>query len=399
MAMRIHQSVVRGEIDNSDMGRVRGRIWLLGREQPVVLDLTGNCWRDLAGCRLTFSNPKPASTDDNGARLAAVQIGVAGDMTASRKVRVFDIPLGEALAMIKKGGVPPEHMANSIYIEWFSDANGRVVIESADYATEVSKPAWTLSPEAEKEQIESTKQAMLEWLDRLDEALQAQAPQEYDPDEDKPLDEFGYEKVMRESDVRTEKYMELLEKYEGHPDRERIVAREMGWEWLEEALEADERGAIPPREKMEVPELIPNPATEGVDWIRDEEGDIKHPLSNRSFKSVMAMWHFCDDQNLLNDDGDTDVQEMVFQFQTAGAKIAGALNSLAYDDDDHHRDGGFVVAALKRALSYLHKSIAAAERVAGKNLLPSDRLESFRQELFEIREEMLALMQKYRERE
>ena len=398
MAMRIHQRVVRGEIDNREQGHVRGRIWLLDHDKPLILDLTGNCWRDLAGCRMTFRNPQPVLAADEAYEVAPAQIGTAGDVTASRKVRVFDVPLEDALAMLRQGGTPPEHMANSIYIEWFSDANGRVVIESADYTIEVSKPAWTLSPEEEKEQAESTKQAMLEWLERLDEALQPEEPQEYDPDADKPLDEFGYEKVMRESDARTEKYMELLEKYEGHPDRERIVAREMGWEWLEEALEADERGAIPHHDEMEVPELVPNPATEGVDWIRDENGDIKHPLSHRSFNSVMSIWHFCDDQNLMTDDGDSDVQEMVFQFQTTGAKIAGALNSLAYDDDDHHRDGGFVVAALKRALNYLHKSIAAAERVAAKDIMPADRLESFRKELFEIREEMLALMQKYREK-
>src|SRR5258708_588395 len=76
----------------------------------------------------------------------------------------------------------------------------------------------------------------------------------------------GYEKCMRESDARTDKYMELLEKYEGHPDQERIVAREMGWTWLEEALEADERGALPQREPIEIPELVPNPLTEGIDW-------------------------------------------------------------------------------------------------------------------------------------
>jgi hypothetical protein len=87
---------------------------------------------------------------------------------------------------------------------------------------------------------------------------------------------------------------------------------------------------------------------------------------------------------------------MIFEFQTAGAKIAGALNSLAYDDDDSSRDGGFVVAALKRALNYLHKSIAATERVAEKNLIPRERFEPFCADLFAIREEMLRLMQHFR---
>src|ERR1700759_1798249 len=123
MAMRIHQRVVRGEIDNREQGHVRGRIWLIDRDKPLVLDLTGNCWRDLAGCRLTFHNPKPVLADDEAYEVAPAQIGTAGDITASRKVRVFDIPLEDALAMLRQGGTPPEHMANSIYIEWFSEAN------------------------------------------------------------------------------------------------------------------------------------------------------------------------------------------------------------------------------------------------------------------------------------
>jgi hypothetical protein len=416
MAWRIHDRVLKGEMDNRERGCVRGRIWLVGCHEPVMLELSGNCRRDLAGCLVTFANPRPIAPadpppgslspllrsgvkrgrDQQGSDIAMEQTGVAGDITASRKVRVFDVPLEEALGTIREGGTPPEHMANSLYIEWFSDTNGRVVIESSDYTVTVSPAAWALSPEEEQDQVEASHQAMRDWLERLDQAPQSDEPAIFDPADEKPLDEFGYEKVMRESDERTDKYMELLEKYEGHPDQEKIVAREMGWEWLEEALEADERGALPPRDEQEVPPLVPNPATQGVDWIRDEEGHIHHPLSKRTFESAMSMWHFCDDTNLLGENGDTDLHEMIFQYQTSGAKIAGALDSLAYDDDESSRDSGFVVAALKRALNYLHKSIAAAERVAEKNLLPRERLESFRADLFEVREEMLRLMQHFR---
>jgi hypothetical protein len=111
----------------------------------------------------------------------------------------------------------------------------------------------------------------------------------------------------------------------------------------------------------------------------------------------MSMWHFCDSANLLGENSDTDLHEMIFEFQTAGAKIAGALDGLAYDEDDA-RDGGFVVAALKRALNYLHRSIAAAEKVAERNLLARERLDRFRADLFDIREEMLRLMQHFRQK-
>ena len=47
MAFRIHESVVRGEIDNRVKGVVRGKIWVEGRADPVTLDLNGNAWPDL----------------------------------------------------------------------------------------------------------------------------------------------------------------------------------------------------------------------------------------------------------------------------------------------------------------------------------------------------------------
>ena len=213
--------------------------------------------------------------------------------------------------------------------------------------------------------------------------------------EEKPLDEFGYEKFMRESDARTDKMMKLYEKYQDHPDCEKLVAREMGWEWLEEALEAKERGELPAPESIETARLEPDPLTDGVDWIRDDDGRIHHPLSKRAFEIAMAMWQFLKDRNLLEEGGDDDLREMIFEFQTAVAKLAGALNSLGYVGD--LREGAFVVVALKRALAYLHKSMAASEKVMEKRLVDSERLKRFRGELFDVREEILRLMKRFRE--
>src|ERR1700704_4114397 len=158
MAWRIHDNLVRGEIDNRERGYVRGRIWLHDLEEPIVLELSGNCWRDLAGCLVKFENPhaKKAANEDGDpstplrTSLADKQNGVAGDITASRKVRVFDVPLEEAMRLTKEGKTPPERMGNCLYLEWFSDANGRVVIESTDYKIDISAAGWTLSPEDEQ---------------------------------------------------------------------------------------------------------------------------------------------------------------------------------------------------------------------------------------------------------
>lgn len=97
MALRIQDNVVRGEIDNRVKGIVRGRIWLKGGDEPVVLELKGNAHPDLAGCLLTFTNPGPATPLSYSERLDPLQRGGIGDLTASRKVRVPAVPLEEFL--------------------------------------------------------------------------------------------------------------------------------------------------------------------------------------------------------------------------------------------------------------------------------------------------------------
>src|SRR5437762_7947741 len=42
-------------------------------------------------------------------------------------------------------------------------------------------------------------------------------------------DEYDWERFLKQQDQRTEKYMELLERYIDDPQRDEIIAREMGW--------------------------------------------------------------------------------------------------------------------------------------------------------------------------
>lgn len=124
MAFRIRDSVVRGKIDNRVKGIVRGKIWVEGRTEPVTLELKGNAHPDLAGCLLTFTNPLKRVPHRHLDSLNAIQRGSIGDLTASRKVRVFDIPFEEAYAMLKRKEKPPEHMANSLYLNGSAKQTG-----------------------------------------------------------------------------------------------------------------------------------------------------------------------------------------------------------------------------------------------------------------------------------
>ncbi len=395
MAFRIHDSVVRGEIDNRVKGVVKGQIWVEGRSEPVLLDLKGNAWPDLAGCRLSFVNPQKRVLHPHLDGLNPIQTGVIGDLTASRKVRVFDVPLDQALEMIRRKEKPPEHLANSLYLEWYSEANGRVVVESAEYELTISAPEWRMTPAEEEQRATDAAAAMEEFLKRLTEAIEQQQQGQKDPDQQ--WDEHDYEKFLRECDARTDKYMELLDKYGDSEEAQEKIAQEMGWDQEPdpdgERMTADEMDAIC-EEAANAPPPEPDPAREGVDWIRTRKGDVRHPLQNQCFESAMKFWHRADELG-LETTSDQDLQQFIFEFQTTSAKLAGALNGLAIGA---RPNPPFTVATLKRALDHLHKTQAGLEALAVRKVLPEPMVAEARQELFAIREGILRLMDEFRGR-
>ncbi|MFA5057957.1 MAG: hypothetical protein WC485_07575, partial [Opitutaceae bacterium] len=165
MAWRLEEFLVRGEMDNRVRGRVTGRLWFSGRAEPVELDLTGDAWRDLAGRRLVFTNPRPKP--GLPAAVVTCQTGTVGDITASRKVKVPEIPLeqiGEYYAAHKPW---PWHWGNALYLEWFGQANGRIVIEAADYALTISGEAtWEMTPAEEAAQRRANQEATARFMER-----------------------------------------------------------------------------------------------------------------------------------------------------------------------------------------------------------------------------------------
>jgi len=398
MAFRIHESVVRGEIDNRVKGVVRGKIWVEGRAEPVALELQGNAWPDLAGCLLGFTNPQERFPHPHLDSLHPIQRGSIGDLTASRKVRVFDVPLEKALEMVRRKEKPPEHMANSLYLEWFSEANGRVVIESADYELTISAPEWRMTPEEDAERTKQAAAGMDGFMQKLSEAIEQQERGQKHPEEE--WNEHDYEKFLKECDARTDKYLELLDKYGDSDEAEARIAEEMGWlgedptEEGQERMSIEEINAICEAAANEPPPE-PDPHREGIDWVRTEDGDLRHPLQHRCFESAVRFWNQAGELG-LDSTADNDLGQFIFEFQTAGAKLAGALNSIARGE--YFPEPAFTVARLKRALNHLHKSQAGLEAVAPKDLLPATMVAEARKELFEIRDGMLRLMDEFRGR-
>jgi hypothetical protein len=378
MAWRIADNVVRGELDNRTPGLVQGKIWLAGHEGPLALRLSGNGHKDLAGCKLTFSNPAPKA--DPTISLNPEQTGVVGDMTAARKVRVIDNLDYETI----KGDEPfTEHMANALYLEWFSEANGRVVIESTDYEIGLGEPAWRPSSEDEARQHQANAEAMQSFMERISESFDPREEAAYNGD---PKNEFEWELFLRASDRRSTKLGELLEKYQDHPERDRLVARGMGWKEIEEMMDAQAAG-------------VEDEEEEDLDFEEPDEEDIaraeepmRHPLVTRLIDRSVAL------SELAGDQRDDDLEAMVGSFMVVGPKVAGALTIGDRDLGPDLNMSGLVVAKLKRAVGELSRALTAADRLReAKRQLPFS-LDEWTTEILEARQEILKLMDDFRKK-
>ncbi len=376
MAWRIDEAVVRGEIDNTVEGRTSGRIWLLGREEPVELDLAGDCWRDLAGSRLVFRNPGPKPQPNTD--LSTPQRGVVGDMTASRKNKVPLVSNEELAALYAARQEIPFCWKNTLYLEWFSETNGRVVIETCDFALELSERVWEMDDDAEEAQKLANMQAMRDFMNQLVRRIEPADRPSGSTDEE---DEFQWEERLKESDRLADAYQEVLEKYLDDPDAERKEAFAMGWDGLLEAL-AEETEAPEPVEAGWQPE-----AGDEEEW--DEEADMRqHPLQAEAQELVIRAIG-------LTRAGEDHPAILVLNtalMQVAG-KLAGALNG------DYERETGYVLAMLKRCLGWQNDALAACSELiaAAEDKDQKGALEALKGTVFEIREEIVNLRKKLKE--
>ncbi|GAA5496466.1 hypothetical protein SAMN02745181_0231 [Rubritalea squalenifaciens DSM 18772] len=197
MAYRLDKAVVKGWIDNTSPGMTRGALEIMGLDRPVKLILRGNCWRDLAGTRLDFTNPSPELQEDVVEAMHTLQRGVIGDMTASIKVRIPTVPQSEFENYTSKNQDIPSVWRNALYLEWFSLVNGRCIIETADYQVKVSSHQWELDADGEKKQREENAMAMEHFMELMLTASEAESEV---ADAEGEVDEFEWEKRLRVRD-------------------------------------------------------------------------------------------------------------------------------------------------------------------------------------------------------
>ncbi len=355
MAWRIDEQVIRGEIDNRERGRVVGRIWLSGLAEPIELDLEGDCWRDLAGRRLEFVNPAPKDGIRGG--LTREQKGTVGDITASRKVKVPDIPLDEIGEYYLAKKPFPWHWGNALYLEWFSRSNGRVVIESASYELKiVGEPCWVMSPEEEKCQRLANEQAMTGFMDTLVEASDPE-PSERADWEALPQTEEEADRSLHRNDLLTDRIHARMEREGANADLDQIIREEI-----------ERLGGKSNESEIEWTDHAPDFASE-LDLDLEASGLAEHPLAERARELTLQLFDAKRDGQWVPEGTPEDhpAAYLVESVAKAGVKLAGALD--AQDWPPELDQCAMIIARLKRARVYLDDAITALESCQEQNLL------------------------------
>lgn len=418
MAIRLEKAIVRGEISNETPGFVTGRIWLLGQAAPLVLNLRGNCLRDIAGCTLTFINPQPRREPMLDI-LSEVQDGTVGDMTASRKSRVSTVSDDELLRLLENRLPVPTRLANCLYLEWFSGSNGRVVLETCDFNLQISPPAWSMSAEEETAQSLESQENFHDYIDGItgmdsgDEEEEELFEDDEDEDDDKfgnstggedgasfgndgPLNEFEWEQELRDADRRAEAYQEAFDRYRDHPERERLIAEAMGWDPAEVDELTDELSEVSSNmQPDDAQSLIENASS-----IAGDDEDDHHPLSRRAMSFALRLQDEAETRGLLQPDAvrDSPVLTVIVSIIALGGKLAAALDPMI---EGLEPEPGFVIAMLKRAQVPLNEALHALSSLDMRQLTRDTRtwITGVRNELFSLRNDILDVMKELRMRQ
>lgn len=134
MLATITPLIARGVIDNTLQDLIDLRLWCIDGAEPLHLRMRGNCLRDIAGCRLEFTNTAagsppaqiPELISELRQKAGSAQFD-AGDITFSRRV----------LEHNNRHGI-----SNRLYIEFFMNTNVRILMDFGAVDFTISLPQW-----------------------------------------------------------------------------------------------------------------------------------------------------------------------------------------------------------------------------------------------------------------
>jgi hypothetical protein len=204
----------------------------------------------------------------------------------------------------------------------------------------------------------------------------------YDGESEPMWDEYDWERFLQQQDHKTEQYMQLLEKYLDDPQRDQIIAREMGWtQLLDEKDWSAEGDALSDEEPAE--ESAP-----GTDRSPSFDTFEDHTLYRAAFALTISIDQLFDENPSLQNE--PAVVKLATHSALASAKLAAALS------DDDVDEIGMTIAYLKRALKAITISMDAAAQLLSEKVITPAQHSVLQQRLFQVRDGIITLMGEYR---
>jgi len=191
-------------------------------------------------------------------------------------------------------------------------------------------------------------------------------------------DEYTWERFLQEQDRNTEKYFKLLELYLDHPDRDEIIAEQMGWSPLDIEIVRSEISFEGPMD---------------LESDLDEtEEEFEAFTRSQVYTDTLRLHRWIN--RLLDKRDDLREHPEAVRFATrsavCGAKLAAALCG------EDTTEIGMTIAYLKRALKAANDSLDALAKLADSGLLDRRRASHARRLVFAIRDKIVDHMREYR---
>jgi len=204
---------------------------------------------------------------------------------------------------------------------------------------------------------------------------------EDDFDEPDLWDEYQWERFLQQQDRNTEKYFGLLEKYIDHPERDKIIAREMGWEALEDGVDEEWEEVADMFCEME-------DAVDAGDFEEDFEAFVSSPVYGETLQLHTWVNGWLEKHPGLRED--PEAVRLASRCALCGAKVAAALCG------DDGIELGMTIAYLKRGLKAAHDALDAGLLLVKQGKMTTREQAAFARRLFKVRDRVIDLMSHYR---
>ncbi|MBV9490014.1 MAG: hypothetical protein JO069_09865 [Verrucomicrobia bacterium] len=196
---------------------------------------------------------------------------------------------------------------------------------------------------------------------------------DYFDEPERVWDEYDWERFLQQQDSKTDRYMELFEKYIDDPNRDQIIAREMGWTHLLGQRDEDAEEA-----EFEVEEV------NGGEEAESGESFEAHPLYQSAFALTVWIDQLLD--AVPSSQSSPLGVKLASNVAVASAKLAAALS------DQENEEIGMTIAYLKRALRAISTAIEAAAEMNRSGVLNGAQFHDLFQRLFHVRDHIIVLM-------